>query len=191
MGAWNGWFHIQGHTYGTWLRGDARGWRARNHREHIDGDYKSPPPAGLYGALRKRSKELMKQSAVRLNPPQRCIAGRAMIETLLAIGVQVIAVSVSALHFHLLARFPSTNVRGLAGQAKRRSSWVLGSHGLPGTVWAKRCGVLPIKNRSHQVNVFRYILAHAGEGAWVWSFRERLCWLSDQDCRGADGHACE
>jgi hypothetical protein len=32
-----------GHTYGTWLPGDPKGFRTRHHREHIEGDYKKPP----------------------------------------------------------------------------------------------------------------------------------------------------
>jgi hypothetical protein len=42
--AWNDWYHVVVHVYGSWLRGDPRGWRARHHREHVDGDYKNPPP---------------------------------------------------------------------------------------------------------------------------------------------------
>ena len=34
--AWNGWYHVTGGTYGTWLRGDGRGWRDRKHRTHVD-----------------------------------------------------------------------------------------------------------------------------------------------------------
>ena len=40
------WFHVTAHTYGAWLAGDARGFRTRHHREHVEGDYKHPPPAG-------------------------------------------------------------------------------------------------------------------------------------------------
>ena len=44
--AWHGWFHIIGNTYGTWVRGDPKGFRTLHHREHIEGDYKHPPPPG-------------------------------------------------------------------------------------------------------------------------------------------------
>jgi len=40
--AGNTWNPINGNTYGTWLRGDARGWRARQNREHYEGDDKKP-----------------------------------------------------------------------------------------------------------------------------------------------------
>ena len=38
MKAWRGWYHVTGGTYGSWLPGDPRGWRARGRREHVDGD---------------------------------------------------------------------------------------------------------------------------------------------------------
>jgi len=69
--AWNRWYHVNGNTYGTWLRGDARGWRARHHREHCEGDYKNPPPKGTYDKLYRRSKDLMPRDAVRLNNAAR------------------------------------------------------------------------------------------------------------------------
>jgi hypothetical protein len=48
---WNSWHHCTGSTYGAWLRGDPPGWRSKQHREHVDGDYKRPPPAGRYKEL--------------------------------------------------------------------------------------------------------------------------------------------
>src|SRR2546430_1609317 len=46
MRAWNGGYHCTGSTYGTWLRGDPRGWRSSKHHVHVDGDYKKRPPTG-------------------------------------------------------------------------------------------------------------------------------------------------
>ena len=34
MPAWNGWYHVTGNTYGTWLPGDPRGWR-ECHRKRL------------------------------------------------------------------------------------------------------------------------------------------------------------
>jgi hypothetical protein len=87
------------------LRGDPRGWRARHHREHVDGDYKAPPPKGRYDALHAESKRLMKRERVTLTPEQRAVACRVMVESLLYHKVEVLAVAVSAKHWHVLARF--------------------------------------------------------------------------------------
>lgn len=56
---WCDWYHIMGSTFGTWLPGDPKGFRTRHHREHVEGDYKNPPPKGTHDARWKRSKELM------------------------------------------------------------------------------------------------------------------------------------
>jgi hypothetical protein len=44
---WNHWYHCMGNTFGTWLPGSPKGFRTRHHREHVEGDYKHPPPKGM------------------------------------------------------------------------------------------------------------------------------------------------
>jgi len=102
-----------------------------------------------------------------------------MIERLLEMNVELLALCVDAIHYHILARFPAARVRWWVGRAKKNASFLLRTHELPGTVWARKCRVLPITSRSHQQNVFRYIAKHADKGAWVWTFREGLYWLDD------------
>ncbi len=174
MNAWRGWYHVTGGTHGSWLPGDPRGWRARHHREHVDGDYKNPPPKGKYDALHASSQGALRDPPVRLNPSQRRVALEAIVEKLKALGVEVIAASVDAVHYHVLGRFAGGAVRGPVGQAKGVSSRLLGKHGLAGAVWAKRCRPLPVRDRSHQVNVFHYIRGHVEKGACVWTFREGI-----------------
>jgi hypothetical protein len=176
MSAWNHWYHVMGSTYGTWLRGDPRGWRSRHHREHVDGDYKDPPPPGTYDALYRRSKELMKQAEVYFTPEQRIIAGRAIIDQFFRLQVQVIAVSVDAVHLHLLAKFLLDDVRDKVGRAKKNASHAMHDAGYLGEIWGKRCSAVPVRDRKHQVNVFGYILDHAQKGAWIWSFSQGLYW---------------
>ena len=105
MTAWSNWLHCCGSTYGEWLRGDPRGWRARHHREHVKGDYKAPPPRGKYDELYAESKRLMKRERVKRTPEQRAVACRVIVESLLFHQVEVLAVAVSAKHWHVLARF--------------------------------------------------------------------------------------
>ena len=181
MDAWNGWYHVNGNTYGTWLRGDPRGWRARWHREHVEGDYRNPPPKGAYAKEYAFSKRSLKRPPVRLDSEQRRVAGRAMVQRLLETDVELLALSVDTVHYHILARFPDTRVRWWVGRAKKNASFLLRIHGLPGTVWARKCRALPLTSRSHQQNVFRYIAKHADKGAWTWTFREGLYWLDDSD----------
>src|SRR5215213_6982112 len=105
MSPWDHWYHLTAHTYGTWLRGDSRGWRARHHREHVDGDYRNPPPKGKYDRLYDKSKRLMTRQRVVLTPEQRQFACRAFVEALVARAVEVIAFCVAAKHWHGLLRF--------------------------------------------------------------------------------------
>ena len=181
---WNHWYHCTGSTYGTWLRGDARGWRARHHREHVDGDYRNPPPAGKYEELYLRSKKSMKRNAVKLNRAQRILACRTMAEALMYHNIELVDLCVSATHFHILARFtplsdrnkPSANIlrqaaRRYIGIAKKNCSRILGDSGATdsGGIWAVRGLIQPIKDRSHQLNVVRYIRGHTKEDAAIWS----------------------
>lgn len=119
--AWNGWYHCMSNTYGTWLPGDPRGFRTRGHREHVEGDYKRPPPAGVYEQRHEAAKGRMKRDAVVLAKESRRVACEEVYDSLVRHGVEVLAVSVSAKHMHVLARFPlegkpTFGERGLRGK---------------------------------------------------------------------------
>jgi len=178
VSAWNGWYHVDGHTYGTWLRGDPRGWRSRKHREHVDGDYRHPPPEGMYDDLWAHSKALMKHDPVHLDRHARRAAGQALVEMLRQQNTELLVLSMDAVHFHLLGRFAGGGIRSVVGRAKKHAYHVLRSAGHTGRLWARRCRPLPVTDRAHQLNVFRYIRNHGARGAWVWTFREGLYWPS-------------
>ncbi len=168
------WFHITAHTYGVWLPGDPRGFRTRHHREHVDGDYKNPPPTGLYTPLLARSRSLLKQEPVRLDMEWREIVGGAVRERLIGLGSQVIAIGMSATHVHVQVQLPPAQARQWTGFAKRHAWFVARDRGWIGQLWAKRSRAEPIRDRKHQENTFAYIVRHRNEGAWVWTFRDGL-----------------
>jgi hypothetical protein len=166
------WFHVTTHTYGAWLYGDARGFRTRHHREHVEGDYKNPPPRGKYDAKAARSRKLLKQPPVILTPEWRKIIGEAVRDKLRDLGALVLCVSMSGQHAHLLAKMlPGPIPRKWVGQAKKHAKFIANAAGWTGKLWAVRSKPTPVKDREHQLNVFHYILRHAEEGAWVWDFR--------------------
>jgi len=107
---WEQWYHVMGNTYGTWVYGDPKGWHTRHHREHVEGDYKSPPPEGVYREKFARSKALMTRPAVILTREQRVLACRVMGEGLVFYNAEVAALCVGAKHFHLLARFVNCEI---------------------------------------------------------------------------------
>jgi len=186
---WCGWYHAVGATYGAWLRGDERGWRARHHREHVEGDYRNPPPAGVYEKLYAYSLSVMSRDAVILTPEARRVAAEAMHERLNERGVEVARLCVGGCHFHLLMRIvePTLARRGLCegnaltdgrdplprhvlGVAKKHASHTLRERNLkaPGTLWAKRPKFVPIEREAHFLWVRdRYIPGHATQGAVV------------------------
>ena len=172
MGAWNDWFHGGGAMYGAWLPGDARGWRTRKHRSHVDGDCRNPPLAGRSDGLLRRSRNLLKHPPVRLDAGRREIAGQALVEMLVQQEVELIILAIDAVHYHLLGRFPPPQVRRLVGRAKKHAYHILHRHGHSGKLWAMRCHVLPITDRAHQVTTFEYIRDHARRDAWVWTYQD-------------------
>jgi hypothetical protein len=164
------WYHVILTTYGAWLYGDPRGFRTRHHREHVEGDYKSPPPPGKYADQERRSRESLKQEPVVLPKDLRPVVGTALRERLEQLGVLVLCLSVGGQHVHILAKTPRGEARNLAGAAKLHAWHVLRSHGWRKKLWAKRGKEKPVRDREHQLNVYAYILSHAQEGAWVWKW---------------------
>ena len=148
----------------------------KGHRQHIEGDYKNPPAPGTGEGLHEHSREAMRKGEVFLDKQQRPIVGRALVEMLVRQDVELLVLAMGAAHYHLLGRFTDGLVRPRVGRAKKHATFTLMEHGGEGALWAAGCRVLPITDRSHQVNVFNYIRNHASEGAWVWTFREGVYW---------------
>jgi len=188
MKPWNDWYHCTLHTYGTWLRGDPRGWRARHHREHVDGDYKHPPPKGMYDELHTQSKRLMKRDPVRLDADDLCrFVLQSMLDRLREFNIPAPVASFDGIHAHVLAQCPKHNPRTVIGIAKQCATVQLKTHiqsvlkahgsavGLesiltlkPGEgLWAKRCHARPIAGVRHYDKSFGYISDHALRGAIV------------------------
>jgi hypothetical protein len=176
MSAWRGWYHVTGGTYGTWLRGDPRGWRDRKHRTHVEGDYRRPPPKGTYEGLLGHVRASMKRPPARLTAAERRTVGQAMVEKLAELQSEVLCFAVDAVHYHFLVRFSQGAARRIVGKAKLHAYHELVRGQAPRKLWAKRCRVRPIESRAHQVRTYRYILEHAPAGAWVWCFRQGLYW---------------
>jgi hypothetical protein len=169
---WNDWYHCNGNTYGTWLRGDPRGWRSRHHREHVDGDYKNPPTENFAPQFRKSQKLLVKPPVL-LTKAQTRIAGAAMVQRMLAANIELLSLSLDDHHFHLVARFPDHQPKRFIGYAKQRAAHELVQRcELTAPVWAKGCRCLPVAARAHQVRSVNYDIEHGRDGAFVWTFRD-------------------
>ena len=166
------WYHIIINTHRSWLPGDERGFRSRNHRKHSRGDYKNPPPPGEHRGLHDRIYDPEKP-AVCIPPDLYEAVARAVLAKAKSQGHRVLALSVDSHHVHLLVALPSDRrtVKQIVGSWKQRASHAIRDR-LPGQVWSKSCDPIVIRDEAHHRRVFRYILAHAAQGAWVWSFRD-------------------
>ena len=127
----------------------------------------------------------------------RNLVCRSMVEALQHHNVELVDLCVSTMHFHFLARFGAGGTKNLftgtpkppeppdIGELRGRDvtpryvvgrvkSWttrkVKASGRMPelaGTLWARRCMVLPVRDRQHQLNVARYIRDHGESNAAV------------------------
>ncbi len=166
------WFHVVLTTYGAWLPGDPRGFRTRNHREHVAGDYQHPPKPGVYAGLHQSARSLQKAPTVTFPREWREPVSVMIAEKLLFLGGQFAAIAVAGRHVHLLVKLPPEWSRHWIGQVKRHVTCLLRDHGWSGKVWAEQAKYVPIRNRTHQLNAYRYILGHVEEGAAVLTWKE-------------------
>jgi REP element-mobilizing transposase RayT len=173
--AWNNWYHVTVHAYGAWLRGDPRGWRTQNHREHVEGDYRNPPSPGTFEKLHARSLSLMKRAPVKFSPHLRGVVLNSLTEKLREDGVEILAACLDGSHVHLLGRFNDHRPKHWVGRAKKHASHVIRSEKLrdeSGGLWGRFSFAKPIVDRRHQLQCFRYIQGHGAHGAVVWTFRD-------------------
>jgi hypothetical protein len=164
------WYHGTITTYGAWLSGDPRGFRTRHHRQHVDGDYKHPPEAGMYDGLERASHESLAQPVVAIPVELRPVVGIALLQRLQQLGGVVVAMSVATEHVHILAKMPVRRARLWIGLAKKHAWFELRAMGWRGKLWGSRSKPEIVRGRRHQLNVYHYILRHESQGAWVWKW---------------------
>jgi len=164
------WWHVIISTRNSWLPGDKRGFRSKNHKIHSSGDYKKPPPIEEHSGLRRYHQERA-GDVIRFSDDAKKIVGLAIINKLTKEGFQILALAVATTHSHWLVELPSDEkkVRRIAGECKTIASHAVRLE-LPGRVWAAGGKFIPIKDRPHQQNVFHYILGQ--KDAWTWDFRK-------------------
>jgi len=164
------WFHIVMSSYGSWLYGDSRGFRTRHHCEHVEGDYKNPPPAGLYAWREHNSRKSLKQPPVVFPRELRQVLGEAIRDRLAGLGAYILTIAAGGQHVHVQAKMPRESPRAWAGLAKKHAWFEARDHrGWVGKMWGQRSKAVPITNKQHQENTCYSILDHIHEGAWTWS----------------------
>jgi hypothetical protein len=180
---WNFWYHVSSNTKSTWLHGDPRGFRTRHHREHIEGDYRNPPPPDQYELKLRRSHALLKNPPVILTWDQCLIVCKTMAEALDFHKIAFEDIAVGPKHFHLLGQFtpdrlmsngrpildPAMHFTGIAKKEAARRLSTLGLRPQSHT-WGKRSHPVRVECEEHFLYLKNeYIPAHVDEGAAVYS----------------------
>jgi len=171
------WRHIVISTLNSWLPGDERGFRSRGGKIHSSGDYKNPPPKGEHAGLHRHSQRISSEPIV-IPKFLRQSIGEALIESLN--DHQLLVLSVGGMHAHVLIELPDDIklIKRIVGGAKNLASRRVRKH-MPGRIWAASGGFKRVDCQMHQRRVYKYILDHYFEGAWVWEFREGV-WTGEK-----------
>ena len=97
------WYHVIWNTLGSWLPGDPRGFRNRDHRIHSTGDYRNPPPRSEHANLleynRARSRE-----KVTVPTAVRPAIVKSVLDSLRRADASAAALSVAALSTFICCR---------------------------------------------------------------------------------------
>ncbi|HZN65536.1 MAG TPA: hypothetical protein VFB66_09555 [Tepidisphaeraceae bacterium] len=169
------WRHVIISTRRSWLHGDARGFRSREHRIHSSGDYRNPPPPGEHAGLLHYHQRRAKGEAIRIPKPLRKEVLRVLLRAIRKSGHRVLVIAVKAKHAHALVELPKdrTHVKRIVGKWKCARSKPIRAH-LKGSIWAEGGKYKPVRTRSHQLSAYKYIRDDQGPGARVWTCREGL-----------------
>ncbi len=162
------WYHVIWNTLGSWLPGDPRGFRNRDHRIHSSGDYKNPPPAGEHeGLLRYNQKRA--RAEVTIPYALRPVIGDAARDAMTRRAIEFVVISVSSEHVHVLGNLPRiySTSQALVGKVKTIASLAVREQ-LPGSIWSRGCMLKPITSPGHWASTQNYIANMQERGAYVW-----------------------
>jgi REP element-mobilizing transposase RayT len=164
------WRHIVFSTHNSWLPGDPRGFRSRDHRIHSSGDYKNPPPEGEHAGLYRYAKKISGDPVV-IPEELREPMGQAIIADLQKRDCRVLVIAVAGTHVHYLAELPEdvSEYRDIVGRSKTAACFAVREQ-MPGRIWGRNATYKVIKDAEHQRNTYRYILKQ--KDAWIWWLKE-------------------
>jgi hypothetical protein len=168
------WRHVIINTKCSWLHGDPRGFRSRDHRIHSTGDYKRPPPPGEHQDLRNYMRERARPCVI-IPQGLRVPMLQAIVCRLKKEGFTVLTASVGANHAHALTELPDDPpvIRQIIGRCKRSSCEAV-KQMLPGSIWSAGGDFVPVDNRSHHHRAFNYIYEEQEPDAATWSYRDDI-----------------
>ena len=173
------WQHVMIGSRCSWLHGDERGFRNREHRLHSTGDYKHRPPAAEHQGLRKYHQR-RSGKPVNFQLDVRIIILQEFVSKMQLLGFPIIAASIGKRHLHALTPLPLTydQMKKTVGKCKQKSSHAVREL-LPGSIWSEGGEYNRTKDRGHLHNTYSYIRTKQEPGTVVWSHREDENWIDD------------
>jgi hypothetical protein len=165
------WWHVILSMHGTWLPGDPRGFRSRDHRIHSSGDYKHRPPVGEHAGL--HAYHSANADKVVLAAEDREIVGLEIWSRLQKRGHRVRVIAVSFTHAHFLAELPidEEEAKAEVGEVKRCVSLKVRSR-YPDKLWARLGDFNRVETRDYWNNAYNYILNQAD--SWIHCIQDDL-----------------
>jgi REP element-mobilizing transposase RayT len=109
--------------YGTWMRGDNRGWRK---------DGKIYPANPL---IKRIDESQMKGKIVRLGENEKAIAREAICKKASSLGQRIFAISVWSNHVHVVVGYDGRKIEETVRIYKNAATAALRRSGLEGRVW--------------------------------------------------------
>jgi hypothetical protein len=174
------WQHVMLGTRCSWLHGDRRGFRDRDHRTHSTGDYKNPPPEDEHAGLR-RYYEKRSGDPVDFDLDVRVEVCLQFVLKMQSLGFRIIACSVGKRHLHALVELASDyhERRKIVGKCKQKASHAVREM-LPGNIWAEGGEFKKIEDSRHLNNTFDYIRTKQEPGTIVWSHKADENWIVNE-----------
>jgi REP element-mobilizing transposase RayT len=162
------WRHVVLGTLNSWLPGDERGFRTRDHKLHSSGDYKSPPPPDEHAGLHRYAKKASGEPVI-IPVSIRKVVGETILQHFEKAELRVLAIAVAGMHTHILVELPEDKkaAKQIVGRCKMKASHKIREQ-LPGRVWAAGGSLRRIRTVEYQRRAYRYILRQSD--AWIWSF---------------------
>jgi len=171
------WYHVIWNTHSSWLPGDPRGFRNRNHRIHSSGDYKQRPPQGEHEGLLTYNRSRAVPPTV-IAPPLRPVILESVLDSFSRQIWTVVALSVDAHHVHVLASLSPEyeEARKTIGKFKTYASLAVREQ-LPGKVWSHGCTLKRINSNGHWDATRVYVTDKQERGAYAWDIDRGAWWV--------------
>jgi len=110
-------------TYGTWMRGDSRGWRK-------NGKVFTANPR-----LKRIDESQMKGEIVRLGKNEKTIVRKAICKKASSLGQKILAISVWSNHVHVVVKYDGRKIEETVRIYKNAATAALRRSGFRGRVW--------------------------------------------------------